>query len=352
MLLLLLLQTKHGSEPPVPLAPGEVLLYECGWPTRKNVVGSMFGATVIWAYVALNAKLYYFNPDIALLTGNQLAAFTGFAGLATIVFGSASRAAIRYAVLTADGLSLRLYPYASGWGPLGGEPVTIPIPMLSIAERTAGAVSGGAGNPNRGGGGRADNGSVYVDVRGSNANLVFDKPASILPWVGGPGTGLVMSAKGVSGTNPDPAGNAAAALAIAGAGAASPVASLQMLYSLPTADREAIRRYALLVHCLSGRTVDPARLRDDVSGGGWELEDMTSQLDPATSGTGRKPAAARITELRFWRRAVDRDSGRSYWWHTITGNTQWTPPLIEGKSPYEWHPDLALAEAAEKEGSK
>jgi hypothetical protein len=387
------LQVQHRTEPPVPLAPGEVLLYEAGLSTAKTVIGSSFGVVVMWAYVALNAKLTLSTPDLALLSRGALAGFTGFAGVGSLFFAGTARAAVRYAVLTADGLHVRLYPYASSWGPvlgLGAKPVTVPVRLLSVAERTAaagataGATTGGKGVV----GGRSDNASIYVAVRGCAANLAFDKPAALLPWVGGPGTGLMMTERGVEGTLPDPSGTAAAALAVGG-GAASGSSSVirpSQLYALPPGDRDALRRYALLLHVLSGHTVEPARLRSqpaaattgdngegeaaaaaapaapalDAAGGSWELEEMTVQLDPSGSSAALLPAAAgsgvaagsrrgraadaRITELRYWRRTTDPDSGREYWWHTLTGASQWSPPVLEGRTPYEWHPDLAAGD--------
>lgn len=388
------MQVQHRTAPPVPLAPGEVLLYEAGLSTAKTVIGSSFGVIVMWAYVALNAKLTLSTPDLALLSRGALAGFTGFAGVGSLFFAGTARAAVRYAVLTVDGLHVRFYPYASSWGPLlgmGAKPVTVPIRLLSIAERTAaagataGATTGGsAGTGGKGVvGGRSDNASIYVAVRGCAANLAFDKPAALLPWVGGPGTGLVMGERGVGGTLPDPAGTAAAALAVSGAASGgSTVIRPSQLYALPPADRDALRRFALLVHVLSGHTVEPARLRAasaalsegdaaaaaaaapaaalGAAGGSWELEDMTVQLDPSGSSAALLPSAsgsgvaagsrrgraaeARITELRYWRRTTDPDTQREYWWHTLTGAAQWAPPVLDGKTPYEWHPDLAAGD--------
>jgi hypothetical protein len=45
-------------------------------------------------------------------------------------------------------------------------------------------------------------------------------------------------------------------------------------------------------------------------------------------------------ELRYWRRTTDPRSGRDYWWHTASAARQWAMPTVDGKGPYEWHPNL------------
>lgn len=331
------LQPRGGDESPIPLAPGERLIYESGWNTRKTVVGSAFGAAVLALYVGVNARLTLAASELALLTEPQLAGFGAVALVAGLMFAGTTRAAVRYAVLSADGLSVRLYPYAPAW--IGAaRPVTLPIKLLSIAPRTveegAGVTGAGAGRV----GGRTDGTSVYVSVKGCASFLTFDKPARVMQWIGGPGTGLVTTARGVSGTVPESRAAAAAAAGGSDVFTGSGIVTPQMLYSLPSADREAVREYALLVHVLSGRTVDmPA-----VASGSWELGEMTSQLDQ--DAHPRKGPEGRVWELRNWRRAVDPASGTPYWWNTLSRHVQWSEPQVDGKGPYAWHPDLAAHE--------
>lgn len=372
----------RGDPSPVPLAPGEVLLYEAGWGTRKSVLNTQIGTGAVWAYAAFNAKLAWSAPELALLQNEGLVAFVAFAGIFSVFLVAGARAAVRHAVLTADGLSLRLYPFAASYGALGGfsEPTTVPIRLLSLTN------ADGDGGRRGTTFGRSDSGELTVAVRGSETTLLsLDKPAVVMPWVGGAGCGLVRSPRGFSGALPDPQGSVAAAVSLspsassstswssgatlAGGGgnaAASAssggVVSPSMMASLPPATRSALRDYALLVHVLSGRTVDPHRLAD----GAFEFEEMAVQLDPAGapagsggggggsssggSGGGSRrapptPTEMRVADLRYWRRAVDPDSQREYWWHVLTSHAQWSAPTVDGKGPLEWHPELLQAPA-------
>ena len=67
----------------------------------------------------------------------------------------------------------------------------------------------------------------------------------------------------------------------------------------------------------------------------WELERMGIQLhnDPKGHETA-------IKELRYWNQAIDPITRKPYWWHDLTRQIQWDPPLLDGKDPYQWHPDL------------
>ena len=293
----------------------------------------------VWGYVGLNASLLWRTPELALLSPNALAGFAGFAALVTAMAYGGSRAAMRYAVLSADGLSLRLYPYGAIWGLGVGAPVSVPVKLLSVGESVRRAFTG------------VDSSSLFVGVAGSAVQLTFDKPEEIAAWVGGAGSGLMWGAKGLLGAIPRPhaqllsssppppspsvsgGGGGVNAAGLTDASVSPALVSPTMLYALPASQRSALRRYALLCHVLRGNPVAVPRL----ASGEWELEAMAEQLNP---GRGRKPAETRIAELRYWREARDLSDGRPYWYHVVNWARQWTPPLVEGRGPREYHPDL------------
>ena len=317
---------------------------------RRSILTTSLATMTVWAYVGMNAALLWRTPDIALLSPNALAGFTGFAGLVTTMAYGGSRAAMRYAVLSADGLFVRLYPYGAVWGMGVGAPVTVPIKLMTVGESVKRAFTG------------VDPTSLYVGINGSVVQLTFDKPDAISQWVGGAGSGILWSAKGLAGALPtlggaaalpptaSAKGTASATSAAAGSSSSSststgdaatgggPVVSPAMLYALPSAQRSAIRRYALLVHVLRGHPVAMDRVHAD----DWEVEAMIEQLNPER---GRKPVEQRVAELRYWRPATDEVTGRPYWYHLVTWARQWTPPMVEGRGPLEWHVDLCLVGA-------
>lgn len=50
--------------------------------------------------------------------------------------------------------------------------------------------------------------------------------------------------------------------------------------------------------------------------------------------------ASKVGDLVYWRKATDSKTGKTYWWHSLTWASQWMPPVVEGKDPYQWHPHL------------
>src|SRR4051812_12630245 len=100
--------------------------------------------------------------------------FTMFAALITAMSVGGARSAMRVAVLTADGLSVRLYAYAPLM--LGGmsAPVTVPIRLLDTAGESVRRPFTGA-----------DASTVHVSVGQAPLHITFDKPAAVMQWVGG-----------------------------------------------------------------------------------------------------------------------------------------------------------------------
>lgn len=354
-------------------------------------MGYWLGSGVMWVYLATTNGLALVYPDSDLPNSSSnwiMRLVTGGAILTTLLSTAATRATIRYAVLTADGHHVRLYPYGSFFGLGVGKAVTVPVKHLSIRESV-----------NRKG---KETETLMVHIRDSAVPVQFDKPADLLQLGRVFGTGVRFSAAGgvtgvAEGPAPAPSGDAKAAADAAGAatdaaGAAAaglggaggaPVAGNtaaaaastsylppSALYELPVEVRERLRSYALLLHVLHGRPVaDMARL----ASGAWELERMGEQLgshahllqlqlqqgrggpgtgtgadspssgeESAGSGSGGSSSkAARIAELVHWRKARDPASGRVYWWNTASFATQWHTPAVDGMGPYEWHPHLA-----------
>ena len=259
--------------------------------------------------------------------------FIGFAGLVTAMSVGGARAAIRAAVLTQDGMFVRLYGYSPLFAVGGGTaaPVTVPLRLITLSGAAARRPFTGV-----------DATTLHAGIANSVMQLTFDKPAALQPWVGGEGSGLVWGPRGLLGAVSAPQKQTAASRAGSAAvdARSSPPALLtpQLMYGLPAAQRDAMRRYALFVHVLRGNVVDARR----AASGDWELEAMCEQLDPASSPR-RRAVDARVDELRYWRRAAD-ERGRPYWYHVVTWNRQWVAPTVDGRGPEEWHPDLQQAQ--------
>ena len=297
------------------VAPGETLVYESGTSSLKPVLLACSAAAFMDAYMIAATYLALYEPALSTLGavgGPLFVLFAGFSGFSTFAAAGVVRSVVRVAALSRDGTSLRLTSFAAAWGVLGARPVEVPCQCFSLHERAQ------AGH------------TTTLHVALSGMHLVFDKPEALRPWLGGPGTGLVMGPRGLLGTVPD-----ARAAAEHGTGA---MLSTAQLYALPPDARAALRRYALLVHCLSGAPADAAAVRADA----WGLEDMTAQLGPRARGA----AEARVAELRYWRRARDAASGAEFWWHRVNSQVQWAPPIVDGKTP----DNVAVAEAVEGEG--
>ena len=302
-----LLSTRAASSTSsIPLGPGETLVYESGMRAWLGVSLQLLMTSTLSAWIG---ALSFAPADVGALAAvgspmhSALLMAAGFLGLTTVGY---VRRTVRYAVLDRDGSALRMTSFAASWG--AAAPVEVPCRALSLHDP----------------GPAADARSLYVALSG--LVLTLDKPVALMPWVGGRGTGLVMGARGLTATLPDPA--RAPALDSRGE---VPVARL---YDLSPVERDAMRRYALLAHCLSGKPVSAHAVRT----GSWELQDMIAQLD-ASGGTGER---ARLAELRYWRRALDKASGQEYWWHIVTSAVQWSPPEVDGKTPA----DVALLDSA------
>ena len=116
---------------PVPIGPGEMLLYTSGSSTRSTVTRSWIGTLATVPYLIVTKTVEFFTPDLPpLLNSTWTTLFGALALGSTMIALSTTRACMRAAVLTADGQNLRLYPYGSvvGWGT--GSPVTVPIKLL------------------------------------------------------------------------------------------------------------------------------------------------------------------------------------------------------------------------------
>jgi hypothetical protein len=281
------------ASPPVPVGEGEVLLYTAGASTKRTVLTSWIGAGTCSLYLgaAKGVELLSTSADAVLLSPTWTAVFATVAAATAFFATAVTRTCVRYAVLTADGAHLRVHAY--GLGGIGsGKGISVPVPLLAVdvpyMER------------------RKDGEALHVRVNGSKAPLVFDKPSGLgIPR--SPGTGLVWDRDGLVSLVLGGAGEA-------GAPARPPVTS-DALGLLDKDVRAALRRYAVLVHVLGGHPVDTARVR----AGDFPL----SALKTAT-----KPTDAALRAL--WKSATDPTSGKTYYYHELTWQRQWTPPTVEG----------------------
>lgn len=270
------------APPPVPLAPGEVLLSSGGPSTRKSVLFSWLGAGVVSGYCGIVRAVEAASPGVALLSPAWAMVFAGVAAATGALAVATCRASARAVVLTADGHHVRVHPYGSlgGWG--YGAPVTVPVKLL---RETSG--------PNS-----KDREALYVRIRAgaggalSRVPFVVDKPVGLPRALDAPGACVTFT----------PVGLDAESRARVGSGA----------------PEHELRRYALLVWVLQGNAVANMPL---LLSGQWDLDAMTAQL--AAPPAGAKPAALALVH---WRAAKD-DAGRTYYWDELTWHTQWQPPL-------------------------
>ncbi len=291
----------------MPVGEGETLLYTGGGTTKRSVLTSWAGTGLLWVYIATVKTAEALDPAVTLLGPTATLLFASFGLITSLMAVGTTRCMVRYGVLTADGAHLRVYPYGTVVGIGAGTPVEVPLALLRENVRSKG-----------------DKAALYVNVKGSIASLVFDKPTH-LPISDGPGSQLTFNGRGVvlqKGGLPKGWGPPAP-------GAAAPAPA--SVFGLSAGDKTDLRRYAVLVHALS----DGVEALDAgaVAAGEWELDACVEQL--------RRPAAPRakaIQDLALWRKAIDGSTGREYWWHEISWIASWAEPQVDGKGPYEHWP--------------
>lgn len=289
----------------VPIMEGEHLLYTAGASTKRTITLSWASALVASGYFVAVKGAEAWNPALQLLNTAWTAVFAGV-GISTMGLAvSTSRCCVRAAVLCSDGAHVRIYPYGAVMGIGMGKPVTVPVKLLK--ENAAFKAA------------KKDSDAVYVQVKDSKAHLIWDKPAG-LPLTKGPGSGLNWTPKGVA--LPSSTG-----------------LTTEGLYLMTAEDRAALKNYALLCHVLNGHTVH----MPTVLSGAWELERLREQLEP---GKHYNPKQQRLADLTYWKPATDRATGREYWYHELTWQTVWQPPVVDGKGPRE--AAAALAQEAAK----
>lgn len=115
--------TSHVARLKVPagvsVGEGELLIFGAGAASRRSLMGYWLGSGVMWVYLATTNGLALVYPDSDLPNSSSnwiMRLVTGGAILTTLLSTAATRATIRYAVLTADGHHVRLYPYGSFFG--------------------------------------------------------------------------------------------------------------------------------------------------------------------------------------------------------------------------------------------
>lgn len=294
---------REMQAPPVPVAQDELLIYSHGAATRRNIVQSAFGSAVISLYVLGVKAVEYAKPELALLNSTWTTVFAGVAAASVGFAVIAARAGVKYAVLTADGAHLRLYPYGSFFGVGTGKPVTVPIKLLRE-------------NPDFRGAKKASD-AVFVTVSAglygapSRAHLVFDKPVG-LPLAKGPGSALSWTKRGLAPESLP--GN------VTGAADNKTVDALGL--KMTSQERDDFRKYALLMHIVQGNPVEMDAVRSD----DWELGNMKEQLDPTRNKTSKQLRADEIA--KYWKSAKAED-GSTYWYHELTWDTRWSAPTVD-----------------------
>ena len=216
--------------------------------------------------------------------------------------------------------------------------------MLTLSSSAAAAASSAAASASTSSSSsstpsRAD--SLQLSIHGSPIHLSIDKPQTLLGIRNVPGSGLLFSKKGLAyiSSSPTPPTPSSAA------GSGNDSSSLlppSSLYSLPESVREQVRRYALLVHVLNGNVVNA----QTIAGGAWELESMIEQLGTSTNqaasssttttsmpqhrATSSSSSSSSSSSVRddanFWKKFLDKKTGREYYWHELTNRVQWETP--------------------------
>lgn len=277
------------------MADGDVFMHSAGGSTQRTVLTSWLGATTCTMYITAVKAAEWLTDMEPLLSPFWTSVFAGVAIVTSTLAQATTRCCVKYAVLTADGAHLKVYPYGMlGFG--AGKPVSIPIPLIKFNQAFTEQ--------------KKDADALHVKVKDSKAHLIFDKPVHLgLSKVAGPG--VVFDNNGVTTValpSAVPISPAADKAAVASAGT-----GVDALGLLDKQIREDFKRYAALVHVLNGNTVNAAKIKS----GEFQLEKMKNQLKPSGD-------AARS----MWRSATDAASGKQYWYHELTWQTQWAPPMI------------------------
>jgi len=286
----------------IPLQAGEVLLSTSSHANQNAATRSWMYCIGPCAYVSVVKGIDVvqgLNDGLPLLSPAWTAVMASAALFTSVVTYGTMRSMARAVVLTADGQSLRIYPFSlipfnfSGLG----APVTVPIRLLrenaDVSAKRDGAEA-----------------SIFVKVRHggvkgdawSGGDFCVEKPPRaelVLPPVRG--SGLAFTERGLSPSSVP----------------ADLVASPARALPLARSDHEAFRRYAVLAWVLNGNPVmDMARLRS----GDWQLESMAAQLGAADRATLQEIGLAR------WRQAADEKTGRPYFYCAESWEVAWEPP--------------------------
>ena len=304
----------------IPLRAGEVLLSASSHANKAAATRSWMMCAAPCAYVGTVKCIDVFQgftDGLPLMTLPWTLLMAGAAAFTTFVSFGTLRSMARAVVLTADGQSLRVYPFSLTPFSLRGlgAPVTVPIRLLREAADFGTKKDATAED------------LIYVKVRHDGvrgeklspiAFCVEKPPRAELALPPVRGSGLSFTARGLSPTS--------VPLDLA----ATSLRALPMARS----DHEAFRSYALLAWVLNGNPVmDMARLRS----GDWQLESMAAQLGAADRATLHEVGLGR------WREVLDKGTGRPYYYCAETWDVAWGPP----PGWREWRAALAEREKAE-----
>jgi hypothetical protein len=327
------------SKSPVHLNDGDIFLYEASSSSKINIFIGALPFVVIAIYLMVNGRDLFAPEGAVTMAKPSMLIALGLFGVGTVVlYRGIVHATIKYAVLERDGLFLRLYPHGMMLGFNTGRPIRVPIKHLSeFTPKVQDKSSSGRGNDSAS--------TLKVFLNKSSTNVVFDKPETILKYLNGSkGSGLVLDAAGCQGVirrQPPPV--VSALEKPLGESVSQEYSSLDIpiitpvnqLYAMTEDERKMLRLYALLVFACNGHVINMARVWTDE----WELEKMVTQLakDP-------KAFETKVSELRYWTEAIDPVTNKPFWWHELTRVVQWETPMLEGKDPYQWHPDLKASQ--------
>jgi hypothetical protein len=311
-------------------------LYEATSGSKIHIFIGVLPFVVIAIYLLVNGRDLFAPEGAVTMAKPSMLVALGLFGVGTVIlYRGIVHATIKYAVLERDGLFLRLYPHGMMLGFNTGRPIRVPVKLLSeFIPKVQDKKSNGRGNDSAS--------TLKVFLNKSATNVVFDKPEAILKYLNGSkGSGLVLDSSGCQGVIRRQETPFVSALEKPVGGSAPQeeysaldipvITPVNQLYSLSEDERKMLRLYALLVFACNGNVVNMPR----VWAGDWELERMALQL-----GKDPKAIETKASELRYWTEAIDPITSKPYWWHELTRVVQWEAPLLEGKDPYHWHPDL------------